>query len=313
MVQTRSTLHRKIVVPHSEKDGRQIRNTVSLAFRLGRSRQAMMVDQSPEQMRKTMLDLEELEEMLRIEEEEKSYVSSSSSYDNDETTLSYDDLSSDYTDYESEDELTERNEAELAGQGRVFFDLYRNEYFRHISRDSLSEEDRLRVWYSDDEYLAFSNEIVALSIKISRGTLIRENNQQTVRGIEGKADEESRKRHQRRKELMQAVLGEYEKQSWDGEHDDEKIAILSHRNSKESRMEARTRAREDELAVRSLWKDEEELGKWTTDCCSDTPPGPMKRKASLNASDILDIDLEDSSKLLESPVRSRSPMSIASF
>ena len=255
-------------------------------------------------MKPPILDLTQLEELLKQDAELDGSFSSNGDNDSssssssaqtswvaseaEETTLFCEDSSSEYSDFE-EEEMTDQDECGTPVDGHVHFSLSHNQVYPHLDRASYTEQEYLDTWYSDDEYLSFSNEIIALSVKLSRGNLIQESDRQTARGLEAKICTEKHIRHRRRRDLLQSVLGEYEKQSWQGVFDQQKLCKESQRHSAASVTEAVRVGHEDELVLRVFWKPEgnnsDDDDKWESHCQShDHAPAMLYRRASLNAS-----------------------------
>jgi hypothetical protein len=256
---------------------------------------------------KPIFDLSLLDELLKQEELSASfgssvdadgnYTSVSSSHA-DETTLFCEESSfSEFSDDEENEEegMIDQDESCAIANGRVHFALSRNQIYPHIHRACLTKNERLNTWYSDDEYLSFSNEIIALSIKVSTGTLISETDQQTVRGLEAKMDVESYIRYRRRREILQSVLGEYQRQCWEGTFDQSKLCEESKRHSLESAKEAAQRGHEDEVIVRLQWNHQELDGdKWGS-CrqeSHDSAPTISRRRSSLDSTSVSTKDRE---------------------
>ena len=258
-----------------------------------------------------LIDRETLEKLLVAHDEDdddNEDVSSdcSSASDDDETTLRGWETSTE-VDSEIDEEYTERYEDDITcndteGQPHVHFMLSHNDirYF-----DRVQDNERLLVWYTDDEYLSFSNEIVALSIKLStsHNAVLHETEYQTARGLEHKSRQQSQERRQRYADLLRAVFTEYERQCWNaversksdvalqGEYkSDELVAIQAHRITAPSAQQARQRGLGDEDFVRQMYAQEAAAASHQHVVShADLPPRTMCRKGSITQ-DMVDVE-----------------------
>ena len=228
-------------------------------------------------------------------------LSYASSYDDETTLQGYESAS--VTDSElddDDDDYSERYQDDPScselDDPHVHFVLSRNEICYY---DKVETGEKIAVWYTDDEYLSFSNEILALSIKMStsHNAVLHETEYQTARGLEHKTREISQQRRRRYADLLQAVFAECERQCWNRQNnqnstttkytdeyeEDECIAIQAYRVTAISSKEARQRGRADQDFVQQMYIQEQDAASHSyLPEHVDLPPRSQCRKGSLD-------------------------------
>mmetsp|Transcript_2883 Transcript_2883/g.4587 ORF Transcript_2883/g.4587 Transcript_2883/m.4587 type:complete len:227 (+) Transcript_2883:1-681(+) len=126
---------------------------------------------------------------------------------------------------------------------------HRVEKKRHHRLQDLSDEEKEAVWYTEND-----TKIILAMAKVTVKMMMKGEPCDDVdycsRGLEGKTPAGSKQRQKNKLRVRKALLEEQEIQREEGVHDDEYLAQVSMKHSKDVCIQARNAAIQDEEAIR---------------------------------------------------------------
>ena len=135
-------------------------------------------------------------------------------------------------------------------QRGVHFSLESNQTFFVECLDEMDERDIFETWYENRDYQAIKARLIPLIKKMMRGQEIKEDDTQTIRGLEIRTRAAAKARELRKAEAFDAVMEEQHRQMLNKDRDPDHISQVYITFSSKCLQKARSVGEKDEEAIR---------------------------------------------------------------